>query len=80
MHPSVQQIAQHIYEINIDAIMDTIKMEYRLLRRAVRATMVLVPLFGLHFLFLSYHPPKDCHVLLIYNITTYSLDGLQVSI
>ncbi|KAG8186927.1 hypothetical protein JTE90_000399 [Oedothorax gibbosus] len=67
----------HIIQVIVTKLRSTHADEPAQFRRAVRATMVLIPLFGLHFLLLSFHPHKDCHGLLIYNIATYSLDGLQ---
>ncbi|GFQ67432.1 calcitonin gene-related peptide type 1 receptor [Trichonephila clavata] len=68
----------HIVQIIITKLRSTNTNEPAQFRRAVRATMVLIPLFGLHFLFLSYnHGKDDCHMLLIYNLITYSMDGLQ---
>ncbi|XP_042895895.1 calcitonin receptor isoform X1 [Parasteatoda tepidariorum] len=68
----------HIVQIIITKLRSSKVDEPAQFRRAVKATMVLIPLFGLHFLFLSYHPIKgDCHILLIYSIALYSLDGLQ---
>ncbi|XP_059468843.1 calcitonin gene-related peptide type 1 receptor-like isoform X2 [Neocloeon triangulifer] len=49
-------------------------------RKAVRATLVLVPLFGLHLCLTMYRPPSgSCSGLFIqiYNVADYLLDGLQ---
>ena len=47
-------------------------------RKAVRATLVLIPLFGLHFLITVYRPPeKGCDWIEAYYYTNYLLDGLQ---
>ncbi|GIY27118.1 uncharacterized protein CDAR_456651 [Caerostris darwini] len=49
-------------------------------RKAVRATLVLVPLFGLHFILVMYRPQNgDCFVLEGYSYFSYAMDGLQVS-
>ena len=48
-------------------------------RKAVRATLVLVPLFGLHFVVTIYRPPdKGCDWIEVYYYVDYLLDGLQV--
>ncbi|GFV87517.1 uncharacterized protein TNCV_3281551 [Trichonephila clavipes] len=48
-------------------------------RKAVRATLVLVPLFGLHFILVMYRPQNgDCFVLEGYSYFSYAMDGLQV--
>lgn len=50
-------------------------------RKAVRATLVLVPLFGLHFFLVIYRPQSgECSALEVYTFFSYSLDGLQVTI
>ncbi|GBM22176.1 Calcitonin gene-related peptide type 1 receptor [Araneus ventricosus] len=68
----------HIVQIIITKLRSTNTNEPAQFRRAVRATMVLIPLFGLHFLFLAYnHRKGDCHVILIFNLIIYSMDGLQ---
>ncbi|XP_054720653.1 calcitonin gene-related peptide type 1 receptor-like [Uloborus diversus] len=47
-------------------------------RKAVRATLVLVPLFGLHFFLVIYRPQGgECLVLEIYSFLSYTMDGLQ---
>ncbi|GFQ65759.1 uncharacterized protein TNCT_109951, partial [Trichonephila clavata] len=47
-------------------------------RKAVRATLVLVPLFGLHFILVMYRPQNgDCFVLEGYSYFSYAMDGLQ---
>ncbi|XP_071038720.1 calcitonin gene-related peptide type 1 receptor-like isoform X1 [Parasteatoda tepidariorum] len=47
-------------------------------RKAVRATLVLVPLFGLHFFFGMYRPQSgECFVLEAYSFFGYAMDGLQ---
>ncbi|XP_067130496.1 calcitonin gene-related peptide type 1 receptor-like isoform X2 [Centruroides vittatus] len=47
-------------------------------RKAVRATLVLVPLFGLHFFLVIYRPQSGgCEMLDAYTFFTYTLDGLQ---
>ncbi|XP_054720119.1 calcitonin gene-related peptide type 1 receptor-like [Uloborus diversus] len=68
----------HIIQVIITKLRSSHSDEPTQFRRAVRATMVLIPLFGLHFLFLSYHPRvNNCYWQKIYNIVTYSVDGLQ---
>ncbi|KFM69204.1 Calcitonin receptor, partial [Stegodyphus mimosarum] len=68
----------HIIQVVVTKLRSTNIDEPTQFRRAVRATMVLIPLFGLHFLLISYHPTKgDCYILQVYNIATYSMDGLQ---
>ncbi|KAF8788170.1 Calcitonin receptor like protein [Argiope bruennichi] len=47
-------------------------------RKAVRATLVLVPLFGLHFFLVLYQPQSGmCVTLESYTFLSYSMDGLQ---
>ncbi|XP_065351388.1 calcitonin gene-related peptide type 1 receptor-like isoform X1 [Cloeon dipterum] len=49
-------------------------------RKAVRATLVLIPLFGLHLCFTMYRPASGSCIglfLRIYNVADYVLDGLQ---
>ncbi|XP_035216080.1 calcitonin gene-related peptide type 1 receptor-like isoform X2 [Stegodyphus dumicola] len=47
-------------------------------RKAVRATLVLVPLFGLHFFLVIYRPQSgECSVLEGYSYFSYVMDGLQ---
>ncbi|XP_035225931.1 calcitonin gene-related peptide type 1 receptor-like, partial [Stegodyphus dumicola] len=47
-------------------------------RKAVRATLVLVPLFGLHFFLVIYRPQYgECTALEGYTFLSYSMDGLQ---
>ncbi|XP_054710653.1 calcitonin gene-related peptide type 1 receptor-like isoform X6 [Uloborus diversus] len=47
-------------------------------RKAVRATLVLVPLFGLHFFLVIYRPQYgECTALEVYTFLSYSMDGLQ---
>ncbi|EFX69925.1 GPCR-like protein, family B [Daphnia pulex] len=47
-------------------------------RKAVRATLVLVPLFGLHFVVTIYRPSKDgCDWMEFYHYANALLDGLQ---
>ncbi|KAF8795858.1 Calcitonin gene-related peptide type 1 like protein [Argiope bruennichi] len=49
------------------------------LRKAVRATLVLVPLFGLHFCIIIYRPPQStrCDLLTAYTYFSHAMDGLQ---
>ncbi|GFY68322.1 calcitonin gene-related peptide type 1 receptor [Trichonephila inaurata madagascariensis] len=49
-------------------------------RKAVRATLVLVPLFGLHFFLIIYRPPQSsrCDFLQAYTYFSHAMDGLQV--
>ncbi|GIY83181.1 calcitonin gene-related peptide type 1 receptor [Caerostris darwini] len=68
----------HIVQIIITKLRSKNTNEPAQFRRAVKATMILVPLFGLHFLFLAYnHKKGDCHAILILNLVIYSMDGLQ---
>ncbi|XP_037089833.1 calcitonin gene-related peptide type 1 receptor-like [Pollicipes pollicipes] len=47
-------------------------------RRAVRATLVLVPLFGLHLIVTIYRPARGtCTWMQLYYYADYMLDGLQ---
>ncbi|XP_054712761.1 calcitonin gene-related peptide type 1 receptor-like [Uloborus diversus] len=47
-------------------------------RKAVRATLVLVPLFGLHFGLIIYRPQSGkCGFLEAYTYFSHALDGLQ---
>ncbi|GIY15537.1 calcitonin gene-related peptide type 1 receptor [Caerostris darwini] len=47
-------------------------------RKAVRATLVLVPLFGLHFFLVLYQPQSgQCVTLESYTFLSYAMDGLQ---
>jgi hypothetical protein len=48
-------------------------------RKAVKATLVLVPLFGLHFGITIYRPQSDtiCQWQQIYAYLNILLDGLQ---
>ena len=49
-------------------------------RKAVRATLVLLPLFGTHFVVTIYRPPSipgSCEWIEIYYYVDYILDGLQ---
>ncbi|XP_022235093.1 calcitonin gene-related peptide type 1 receptor-like [Limulus polyphemus] len=47
-------------------------------RKAVRATLVLVPLFGLHFTLIIYRPDSgSCGWLEAYFYLSYAMDGLQ---
>ncbi|GIX92249.1 uncharacterized protein CEXT_244301, partial [Caerostris extrusa] len=46
--------------------------------KAVRATLVLVPLFGLHFFLVLYQPQSgQCVTLESYTFLSYAMDGLQ---
>lgn len=50
-----------------------------LCRKAVRATLILIPLFGLQFLLVFYRPTSGhCVVLEIYKYFSHATDGLQV--
>ena len=47
-------------------------------RKAVRATLVLVPLFGLHFVITIYRPKDNgCEWIESYHYVNALLDGLQ---
>lgn len=47
-------------------------------RKAVRATLVLVPLFGLHFCLIIYRPQRGaCGVVEAYTYFQHAMDGLQ---
>ena len=47
-------------------------------RKAVRAAIVLVPLFGVHFALTIYRPPvSDCYWVELYFYINNALDGLQ---
>lgn len=47
-------------------------------RRAVRATLILVPLFGLHLMVTMYRPTRgSCTWMEAYYYADYLLDGLQ---
>ncbi|XP_057370225.1 calcitonin gene-related peptide type 1 receptor-like [Daphnia carinata] len=47
-------------------------------RKAVRATLILFPLFGLHFVVTIYRPPKGgCDWIDFYHYANALLDGLQ---
>ncbi|XP_042901863.1 calcitonin gene-related peptide type 1 receptor isoform X2 [Parasteatoda tepidariorum] len=47
-------------------------------RKAVRATLVLVPLFGLHFCLIVYRPQYgNCALLQAYTFFNNAMDGLQ---
>ena len=47
-------------------------------RKAVRATLVLVPLFGLHFILTIYRPQNQgCEWTELYHYFNALLDGLQ---
>ncbi|GIY84728.1 calcitonin gene-related peptide type 1 receptor [Caerostris extrusa] len=47
-------------------------------RKAVRATLVLIPLFGLHFFLVIYKPHSGkCGILQAYTYFSYAMDGLQ---
>ncbi|PRD27806.1 UNVERIFIED_CONTAM: calcrla [Trichonephila clavipes] len=47
-------------------------------RKAVRATLVLVPLFGLHLCLVIYKPHSGkCGILQAYKYFSYAMDGLQ---
>ncbi|XP_022237603.1 calcitonin gene-related peptide type 1 receptor-like isoform X2 [Limulus polyphemus] len=47
-------------------------------RKAVRATLVLVPLFGLHFTLVIYRPDSgSCGWIEAYFYLSYAMDGLQ---
>ena len=49
-------------------------------RKAVRATLVLLPLFGTHFVVTIYRPPSipgSCKWIELYYYVDYILDGLQ---
>ncbi|CAL1263828.1 unnamed protein product [Larinioides sclopetarius] len=49
-------------------------------RKAVRATLVLVPLFGLHLCLVIYKPQSGkCGILQAYTYFSYAMDGLQGS-
>ncbi|GIX96821.1 hypothetical protein CEXT_516611 [Caerostris extrusa] len=49
-------------------------------RKAVRATLVLVPLYSLHFFLVIYQPQSgQCVTLESYTFLSYAMDGLQVS-
>ena len=47
-------------------------------RKAVKATVILLPLFGLHWLLTLYRPSSgNCILLSIYKYLNITLDGLQ---
>lgn len=47
-------------------------------RKAVRATLILVPLFGLHFFLVIYHPQSsNCEILEVYSYFSHAMDGFQ---
>ncbi|KAG8178865.1 hypothetical protein JTE90_018560 [Oedothorax gibbosus] len=48
-------------------------------RKAVRATLVLVPLFGLQFCLIIYRPPQTtrCGLLQAYTYFSHAMDGMQ---
>lgn len=47
-------------------------------RKAVRATFVLVPLFGIHFFLVLYRPRSGgCSTIEGYTFVSYAMDGLQ---
>lgn len=50
-------------------------------RKAVRATLVLIPLFGLHSFFTIYRPniSVSCHSQ-VYSYVEYAMDGLQATV
>ena len=55
-----------------------LKIVYDDFRKAVKATVVLLPLFGLHFFITIYRPSwTDCKWVEIYMHFNYLLDGLQ---
>ncbi|XP_023223402.1 calcitonin gene-related peptide type 1 receptor-like isoform X1 [Centruroides sculpturatus] len=47
-------------------------------RKAVRATLILVPLFGVHFTLVIYRPQSGrCEILEAYTYISHAMDGLQ---
>ncbi|XP_023223383.1 calcitonin gene-related peptide type 1 receptor-like [Centruroides sculpturatus] len=47
-------------------------------RKAVRATLILVPLFGVHFILVIYRPQSGkCEILEAYTYISHAMDGLQ---
>ncbi|KAH9370647.1 hypothetical protein HPB48_008749 [Haemaphysalis longicornis] len=47
-------------------------------RKAVRAVLVLFPLFGMHFLMTVYRSPANCGAWEVYQYISKASDGLQV--
>jgi hypothetical protein len=63
---------------SVTNLSQNLKIEF--FRKAVRATLVLFPLFGLHFLVTIYRPPQTtgiCALTEIYSYANYILDGIQ---
>ena len=51
-------------------------------RKTVRATVILLPLLGLHWILTIYRPQPDgirasCHLRFVYDYLNVGLDGLQ---
>ena len=51
-------------------------------RKAVKATLILIPLLGLHWILTIYRPHSDgsagsCHLTFIFNHLNVALDGCQ---
>ena len=51
-------------------------------RKAVKATLILIPLLGLHWILTIYRPHPDgsagsCHLTFIFNHLNVALDGCQ---
>ncbi|XP_023219262.1 calcitonin gene-related peptide type 1 receptor-like isoform X1 [Centruroides sculpturatus] len=71
----------HIIQVLVTKLQATHANEpsqYSYFRKAVRATLVLAPLFGLHFSLAIYRPHSvSCELLEAYTFFTYTLDGLQ---
>lgn len=68
----------HIIQVLVTKLQATHANEPSQYRKAVRATLVLAPLFGLHFSLAIYRPHSvRCEVLEAYTFFTYTLDGLQ---
>ncbi|XP_035206358.1 calcitonin gene-related peptide type 1 receptor-like isoform X2 [Stegodyphus dumicola] len=68
----------HIICILVTKLRATHANEPSQYRKAVRATLVLVPLFGLHFCLAIYRPESDkCGFKEAYAYFNYAMDGLQ---
>ncbi|XP_054711254.1 calcitonin gene-related peptide type 1 receptor-like [Uloborus diversus] len=68
----------HIIGVLVTKVRATHCKEPNQYRKAVRATLVLVPLFGLHFCLVIYRPQTGkCGLLQAYVYFNYAMDGLQ---
>lgn len=62
----------------VEARVSVTPFQFRSCRKAVRAVLVLFPLFGMHFLMTVYRSPANCGPWEVYQYMSKASDGLQV--